>query len=1087
MNSIDHLPDAGQRQAATDPARSFIVQAPAGSGKTELLTQRYLRLLARVDNPRQVLAITFTRKATQEMAARVRTRLQAAARGTAPAEAHQRLGWELAAAVVERDRALGWQLLDNPEQLQIQTIDGLCARLAMLGASEAGAMPPARVLDDARLLYAEAAQRTLEYAARLDEPDAASRRALEGLLPRLHGNALRLCELLADALGRRDQWLGNVLDSGVGRAQLLAACQQQEWLALRDALGGSQLDAVIAAVNELEDEIVAAPRRDIGITLEAAWRSLSALASSSGMPYKSASISRYVFADAGPQAEPQREVFRAAVAAWHDDAAALRAFSRFVKTPPLDLQPGDAEVLSAMRALLVHASLELRVLFAEQGACDFPHVSSLALEALGHDLDPGRALMIEDGRLQHVLVDEFQDTSHSQYALLSGLTQGWMPGDGRTLFLVGDPMQSIYRFRKAEVALFSKVFEAGGLGTVALEPLRLVSNFRSRREVVEFVNTALPAVFSAPSPLAAGAVDYVPFAARQPAGGQVGLHPAPPGADEHEEAARIAGAIQQALQREPDTTIAVLGRAKRHLEPVALALAEQGIAFEAVEIQGLKTRQVVQDLLSLTRALLHPADRIAWLALLHAPWCGLDAQGLLLIAGDRFDLDPLVRMNDAELLEGLPTGLAASVRQLGQVMSEAVAAAPQVGLRRRVESAWVRLGGPLVVETAQDLEDAQAFLELLSQVEAEQPQDLAGELAHRVERLFAGARRANVQLMTIHKAKGLEFDVVVLPRMEQATGRGNQELFRQQDVAPPGSLGSALLAPVASADQPSLYAWLGLLEDEAQACEAQRVLYVALTRARRELHLFGRWSAPKTRGPSAPKGSFMDMLWPAFAPLVAEQDATEAADSAGSVVTWPMLVAPALPPLTVAPELPFLQEAAPLPRPRDVDAMALGGAFHRWLELIHDHWEESWLGDWYAGRRAALESSLRQAGAGEDALPGLYERLCELLRKALANDSVRAWLSGAVGGSVSEAVFYRRDGFRLQRQIIDLLRPDGQGGWEIVDWKTSAATAAEEWAVQLKRYADCVRESGLGEVAALSVFQPDSGQVTVLQVGTLPN
>jgi ATP-dependent exoDNAse (exonuclease V) beta subunit len=756
---------------------------------------------------------------------------------------------------------------------------------------------------------------------------------------------------------------------------------------------------------------------------------------------------------------------------------------RFLKAPPLDLQPGDTGVLEAMRELTLQATAQLRVLFAEQGACDFLHVAQLADAALGQALDPGRALMIEDGRLQHVLVDEFQDTSQSQYTLLVSLTSGWSEGDGRSLFLVGDPMQSIYRFRKADVSLFRQVFDEGQLGTVALAPLRLTSNFRSRREIVDFVNKALPPVFSAPSPLAGGVVDYVPFSARRPEGGRVELHPGPPGADEHEEALRIAGVIAAALERDPAATVAVLARARKHLEPVAGALARRGIAFEAVEVQGLPHRQVVHDLLTLTRALLHPADRVAWLGLLHAPWCGLGPAELLQLAGARFELDPLARMADEDVLAGLPAEVAARVRQASEVLAAAVAAQGRLGLRRRVEAAWVRLGGPLVVEQAQDLDDAQAFFELLSEVEAHGPEDLADELEHRIERLYAGARHARVQLMTIHKAKGLEFDVVVLPRMDASTGRAGQELFRQQDVAVPGLAGGALLAPVASAELPSLYGYLGLLDGEAQACESQRVLYVALTRACRELHLFGRWSQPQTRGRSAPRGSFMDLLWPAFEAPVAEQDAGEVVAAEALVPVWPMLVATELPPLALQPQPPTLEVPAALPVPRDANAMALGEAFHRWLELIHDHWSDEWLEEgWYAARQPALESSLRLAGAGDDAVLALLERLQDQLRAALANPQLRQWLAHGSGTSVSEAVFYLRDGNRLKRQIIDLLRTDDGEGWDIVDWKTSSTDASEHWQQQLQGYAVVVRDAGLGEAATGRIYRSETDEFLGLEV-----
>src|SRR5205807_8890004 len=108
---------------------------------------------------------------------------------------------------------------------------------------------------------------------------------------------------------------------------------------------------------------------------------------------------------------------------------------------------------------------------------------------------------------KHVLVDEFQDTSISQWELLERLTAGWEPDDGRTLFVVGDPMQSIYRFREADVALFLHA-RREGLGNVRLEPLTLTTNFRSQEKLVDFFNDAFPRIFPAEPDESLGAVPY---------------------------------------------------------------------------------------------------------------------------------------------------------------------------------------------------------------------------------------------------------------------------------------------------------------------------------------------------------------------------------------------------------------------------------------------------------------------------------------------------------------------------------------------------------------------------------------------------
>ena len=153
----DRIPDAAERERALDTRCSFIVQAPAGSGKTELLIQRYLALLAEVESPEEIVAITFTIKAAGEMRARVLERLAAARANRQPGNAHEARTLGLARAAADRDRREGWRLDDNPARLRIQTIDALCAALArqMPVLSTFGALPA--TVEDASELYREAA------------------------------------------------------------------------------------------------------------------------------------------------------------------------------------------------------------------------------------------------------------------------------------------------------------------------------------------------------------------------------------------------------------------------------------------------------------------------------------------------------------------------------------------------------------------------------------------------------------------------------------------------------------------------------------------------------------------------------------------------------------------------------------------------------------------------------------------------------------------------------------------------------------------------------------------------------------------
>jgi ATP-dependent exoDNAse (exonuclease V) beta subunit len=207
--------DKANRLRALDPRESFLVQAPAGSGKTELLIQRYLALLARVDAPHRVVAMTFTRKAASEMRERVIGALRDG-RDDVPIESdHQRATRALAKAVLVHGDALGWSLLEHPAALAIFTIDALSGTLARQApiTSRLGAAP--RVIERAEALYAEAARNSLTEADPADE-------RWRVLLAHLDNNAQQVVALIAAMLAKREQWLPHVVgkDSDKLRAQI---------------------------------------------------------------------------------------------------------------------------------------------------------------------------------------------------------------------------------------------------------------------------------------------------------------------------------------------------------------------------------------------------------------------------------------------------------------------------------------------------------------------------------------------------------------------------------------------------------------------------------------------------------------------------------------------------------------------------------------------------------------------------------------------------------------------------------------------------------------------------------------------------
>jgi ATP-dependent exoDNAse (exonuclease V) beta subunit len=873
MSDFPPLPDAAARRQAVDPRRSFIVQAPAGSGKTELLTQRLLALLGGVEEPEEIVAITFTRKAAAEMRRRV---LDALALGSAeaPQEAHKRATWELARRALARDAARAWRLREAPSRLRVLTVDALCAELTRRMPLLSGFGAPPDVAEDAGELYREAARATLRS---LETGDAWSD-SVAHLLRHLDNDTGKLENLLVAMLPKRDQWLRHVgrargaddrrlleddlrafIDGELSRLDgLIPRDCREEWLDLGRCAAASLRadgtdDAPLLACGDAAD--FPPPEAD---ALHV-WRGLAELALTREGTWRKSLDKRLGF-PANDKARKERALELIGRLSALDGLAERLDAAR--KLPAPACSDAQWRLLAALVELLRIAAAHLQVVFGERGAADFVEVALRAQAALGEADAPTDLALALDCRVRHLLVDEFQDTSQTQVELLRRLTAGWQADDGRTLFLVGDPMQSIYRFREADVGLFLRIRD-DGLGALRPEALTLCANFRSQRGVIDWVNKSFRAVFPPPGGESAelGAVSYEPSVARHPAlpGPAVHVHPQI-GRDDAAEAERILTVIAAARREHPGGGIAVLARSRSHLAALLPLLREKGEVFRAVKIEPLGGRGVVQDLLALSRALCFSADRTAWLAVLRAPWCGLTLGDLTLLAeGQEQTVEQLLETRLEELSED-GRQRAGRVRE---ILRAARAGQRRLALRDTVRGAWLALGGPALLVRPGDAEAAEGFFDLLDRF------DEAGSLnrPEALEEALSGlhappdpAAGEALQILTMHKAKGLEFDTVILPGLGRRPRGREKPLLAWMETLDSRGRERLLLAPLAdgeTADDP-LYRLVGELERRKDGHETTRLLYVAATRAKHRLHLLGHVPAPGR--PEA--GSLLQKLWP---------------------------------------------------------------------------------------------------------------------------------------------------------------------------------------------------------------------------------
>jgi ATP-dependent helicase/nuclease subunit A len=555
----------------------------------------------------------------------------------------------------------------------------------------------------------------------------------------------------------------------------------------------------------------------------------------------------------------------------------------------------------------------------------------------------------------------------------------------------------------------------------------------------------------------------------------------------------------------------------------------------------LDDRPVVQDLLALTRALAHRGDRLAWLAILRAPWCGLTLADLHALAGtdtpsprlrgegwgegretekwaEEALTEPISRlsplldlMHDRRRIAALSADARLRLERIRPVLAAALAARQRSSLRDAVEGTWLALGGPACAGSETDLEDAETYLDHLESKEE------AGAIAdfeafeQGLDRLFAlpdmAAGDGAVQIMTIHKAKGLEFDHVIVPGLGKVPRGEEQKLFlwmeRPANPDPanlrgPESGTNLLLAPIeeTGAGSDPIYVWIKQLAAEKASHEDGRLLYVAATRAKQRLHLLGQTrllvedAAPAARHPDA--RSLLAKLWPVVAgefqraaatATVAPATEGEGGDTAPDQSLRRLASAWSLPDPP-----PALAWAAASETARAQDeieyswvgetARHVGSVVHRWLQRIAEDELQGWSEARIDTLREGFGKELATRGVEAAQLGAASARVAKALAKALADPRGR-WLLGPQRSARNE---YRLtamvDGER-RKLVIDRCYTDAAGKRWIVDYKTSGHEGTnvdgfldqekERYRVQLERYALVLAQ---GEAAMLGLYFP---------------
>jgi len=873
-SKLEKALDETQRHqaAAADPSSSAWVSANAGTGKTHVLTMRVLRLLLAGTAPERILALTYTKAAAAEMSKRVFARLAEWVTDTddiLKKKLAALLGRTPTATDLQRARQLFAIAIETPGGLKVQTIHAFCERLLQRFPLEAGVPPNFAILDDheQRALLKEAADEMLaEATAMCGTPLAGALAsavafATDDNFDALLMEALRERAWLAAAVRLGDEaetnyrmalGLGPGTDSGQVAQKLAALLPNAELARQRDILdSGSPTDRKCAEY-------------------------LANALKSNGPDSRIDALAAFFFASGG---EPRKSLMTKPLAAQHPDALAQlqRAQDQFVA---LHTERCKLVLLDAALALIRLGNAVLQRYGdakARRAALDFDDLVARAASLLGSSAAVEWVLYKLDGGLDHVLVDEAQDTSPVQWQVIRALADEFFAGAGagevvRTLFAVGDEKQSIYGFQGAAPAMFADVGEAlaeraerAGL-TWRRVPLNL--SFRT----VEPLLAAIDAVFADPARTPGVTAADKPLEHFAHRAGQAGLieiwpaekkeqvEPAEPWSPLEEAsasspvvrlAARIADTIagwlasSERLQSEDRPVragdILILVRKRTPFAPAMIsALKLRGLPVAGADRLVLTEQIAVQDLMALGDFLVLPDDDLALAAVLKSPLFGLDDDDLLALAPERRGSlwqELLARADVAPRLQ-------AAAETLMRWRARADRAPPFEfyaalldgdGMRARMLE---RLGA----EAADAIDE---FLNLALRYDETAPPSLQGFLSWLREGVREIKRdmeqgRDEVRVMTVHGAKGLEAPIVFLPdTCSTRSGRRPGSLLKLEGAARPTNTPAPLLWPVKGTSNLDAVQQAKAAIAAAETEERNRLLYVALTRARDRLYVSG--------------------------------------------------------------------------------------------------------------------------------------------------------------------------------------------------------------------------------------------------------
>ncbi len=967
-----------QRAAIDRRDGSLLVRAGAGTGKTSVLVERFVQAVREDDvEVERILAITFTEKAAAEMKERVRERLV-------------ELGMRNDARAAEG----AW----------ISTIHRFCARVLRTHALSAGIDPEYRVLDE---LESE--------RLGLDAFD----RAIDDLLREAAGDHLEQVasytpDRLRDMVRTAFSWqrsrgfryprmeLPPEPPDGSAEAARLAAAALAAASDLEAQAGGKTVARTIEKLERCREATVDGALPELGVL--------------NGFDFKPGNTKALQSAACDEYLE------------------ALGAYRSIV------MARDERRTQELLAALVEGYGGHLERLKRERSGLDFEDLELITRDLL-KDNEGIRLSYAE--RFDHVLVDEFQDVNPLQNELLAQLDRG-------NLFRVGDERQSIYGFRNADVDVFTGHHASADAEGRAQS---VTVNFRSRREVLDGIDLAFSRLWgeefeplragrngaAAPEPRIEllvtdrekrrwderfGQDDEAPFGPS--------LRSATPwrAAEARLLARRLEEVANEGGHGWGD--IVVLLRATTHMTLYERALEERGIPTHVVGGRGYWSQQQVGDLRNWLAALANPRDELSLLSVLASPLGGVSLDGVALLAlrADKAGRDPWSALQDPAdgLFDGMPDGDERRLRAFARMFGEERAAAPRVSLERLIDRAVTRTGYDkhVLARPAGDrrMANVRKLMRMAREFEAEEGRDLRRFIDFVAERDLIQSREGEapleaeelqrVRLMTIHRAKGLEFPVVFVADL----GKEGREENGPLQISRDGRVGLRLASLGADAVRSETLDAVKAQQNEDDEQEERRIMYVALTRAREHLVLSGATDLERRKEPEALTEP-LRWMWRHLVPDLPADDASgvgvESYEGRDVAVRWerldPGTLDELLPP---ADRIPTRPEPAPEPA-GETPSLELGMmAAPRALPVARLSYSslESYR---RCGYRFYLERALRLPST-ETVVPEAAEPV----------DALAPLLRGSLVHQLLERLDMRRGPLPTQRDVEALIEQHGQ-------------------------------------------------------------